>query len=84
MHYSGKPKDDKPSESNILLLMMMKLKMCYVFFIFNDLSPNKYEIGDEMSFEMGVGGGGGGDTGCSSIGLHQSMQVFLHDFSSLK
>jgi len=50
------------------------------------LSPNKYEIGDEMSFEMGVGGGGGGggDTGCSSIGLHQSMQVFLHDFSSLK
>lgn len=53
-----------------------------VFFIFNDLSPNKYEIGDEMSFEMGVGGGGGG--GGSSIGLHQSMQVFLHDFSSLK
>jgi hypothetical protein len=80
MHYSDKPKDDKPSESNILLLIMMKLKMCYGFFIFNDLSPNKYEIGDEM----GVGGGGGGDTGCSSIGLHQSMQVFLHDFSSLK
>ena len=48
------------------------------------MSPNKYEIGDEMSFEMGGGGGGGGDTGCSSIGLHQSMQVFLHDFSSLK
>jgi hypothetical protein len=80
MHYSDKPKDDKPSESNILLLIMMKLKMCYGFFIFNDLSPNKYEIGDEM----GVGGGDGGDTGCSSIGLHQSMQVFLHDFSSLK
>jgi hypothetical protein len=55
-----------------------------VFFIFNDLSPNKYEIGDEMSFEMGVDVDGGGDTGCSSIGLHQSMQVFLHDFSSLK
>ena len=68
-------------EPNILLLIMMKLKMCYGFF-FNDLSPNKYEIGDEMSFEMGVGGGGGG--GGSSIGLHQSMQVFLHDFSSLK
>jgi len=53
-------------------------------FFFNDLSSNKNEIGDEMNFEMGIGSDGGGGTGYSGIGLHQSIQVFLHDFSSLK